>query len=136
MTFIFNHDIVAKKSKNNVFLTYTISCFFSILTKYIGQSSIAKKNYTPFCSPFNSASNHIWDIIAKHSHGELSHLEYRPMTSNFTYIRCYIELILKIFFFRLFHCTNRVIYQSKEFHLLYKMVYMTFLLSLNIGGKK
>ena len=136
ITFLLSLDIGGKKSKNRVFFAYTISWFFSILTKYLGQKKSAKTNYTPFCSPFNSASIHIWDIISKHSHGELSQLEYRPLTSNFTYIRCYIELILKIFFFKLFHCSNRVIYQSIEFHLLYKMIYMTFLLSLDTEVKK
>ena len=98
MTFIFNHDIVAKKSKNNVFLTYTISCFFSILTKYIGQSSITKKKYTPFCSPFNSASNHIWDIMSQRSHGDIAKLEYRRLNEiQYNFIFIFVNFFLKMF---------------------------------------
>jgi hypothetical protein len=89
MTFLLSLDIEVKKSKNSNFLHIWFHVFFSILTKYPGQKSIAKKNYTPFCSSFNSASNHICDIISKRSHGAIAKLEYCPFNEikrNFIFI--------------------------------------------------
>ena len=75
--------------------------FFSILTKYIGQSSIAKKNYTPFCSPFNSASNHIWDIMSQRSHGDIAKLEYRRLNeisvTSYSYLWIFFLEIFLLF---------------------------------------
>jgi hypothetical protein len=40
---------------------------------------IAKENFTLFCSPFNSALNHILDILSRRSGAEIAKLEYRPL---------------------------------------------------------
>ncbi len=46
-----------KVKKQYFFLHIRFHGFLSISTKYLGQKSIAKKIYTPFCSQFNSATN-------------------------------------------------------------------------------
>ena len=59
MTFLLSLDIEVKNSKKHFFLHFYFRAFFSILAKYLGQKSIAKKYFTSFCSPFNSARIHI-----------------------------------------------------------------------------
>ena len=53
----------SQKVKIQKLLAYKFAPFFSILTKCIGEKSIAKKKFISVCSPFDSASNHVLDIF-------------------------------------------------------------------------
>ncbi len=76
--------------------------FFSILTLYLGEKQIAKTNFILLCSPFNSASNHILDIVLKCASSKIITLEYRPLTRYFTYIELALILYACIFYSQ--HC--------------------------------
>ena len=125
-----------KSQKTLFFLHIRFHGFFSILIKYLGQISIAKKTYTSFCSPFNSASNHIWDVAKQRSAFEMSILIFCLVSRNQMSYRIHIGFIFEFFFLKFFHYSNWIIYQSVELELLYKMVYMTFSINPSIEVEK
>jgi hypothetical protein len=89
MTFPLNLDFTVKKSKNGDFWHIEFRVFFSILTEYLGQKSIAKRTFTSSCRPFNSASNHILDIVSQRSAAEIIWLEHWRLTPYLSYYWCH-----------------------------------------------
>ncbi len=98
-TFLLSLDIEGKKSKNNVFLAYTISRFFSVFWPNTEvRNRLPKKNFTPFCSPFNCASNHTLHIAEQRSALEMIIFEFCLFGWNQVSYRIHIgNIFLQIF---------------------------------------
>jgi hypothetical protein len=97
-TFLGSQYII-EKVKILFFLGAKPSTFFSILTKRLGQKSIAKKYFLSLYSPSNSASNHILDIVSQRSRTEIIRPEYWPLTPYFTFFKHNTIFILENFSF-------------------------------------
>ena len=73
-------------------------CFFSILALYLGEKQIAKNTFILLCSPFNSAPNHILDIVSKCASSKIIRLDYHPLTRYFTDVQLALILYACVFY--------------------------------------
>ncbi len=131
-TFIFNLNIDLKISKYNIFHYITFVSFFSILVKCRCEKSIAKNLFISVCSPLNSASNHILDILSKGGQLYIIKSECKVLAPFFTYFSNIAYWYLKIFFFIILYFIKWIIHRSIELSLLYKTVYKFILFDLKI----
>ncbi len=84
MTFSPHFDLESRMTKYSDFPHIKFSLFSSIVTKCLDEESIAAILITSCCSPFNSVSIHILDIVSKCSEGKIARVECWTLTSVFT----------------------------------------------------